>query len=708
MNGEPAATQLLERDRELERLTALLADTAAGEGGLAIVEGPAGVGKTSLLLSLREQARARGLTTLSATGAQLEGAFPFGVCHQLLNEVMAGLSPAERLEVLSGAAAHARPLFGEAPEPGPAPPGGDPLFSVVHGLYWLAANLAERSPLLVLVDDAQWVDEPSLRLLDYLGRRLEGLPIGLVVALRSGEPAQEHEALGALRSQPGASLVQLSPLSDEGVAMMVRRERRSATDLFCRECAEATGGNPFYLRELLSGGTIPARGVESIARSVLDRIERLGPDAQALTSAMAVLGDGIPIRWAASLGGLEPEEAASAADALVGAEVLEVDSDRLGFAHPIVRESVYANLPVARRAADHARAAEILSDEAAPADAIASQLLHGERLGNEWAVAALRSAAEEANREGAPDVAAGYLRRALEEPPPPADRPQLLLDAGLAEMLAADPRTIEHLREALEIADEPAVRATAAAALAAVLAFLARADDAATVLRGALRTLDENEPNLRGWLRGELIVMGLVDLRAKELVAEELEVARGEEPSSSPLLAVLAYEALTGGTADEAAELADRALHEGGLLAALPIEHPSVFFSISTLIATDRREQAVHCLDAAAASAVGSGSLRAYAAVTCLRGRAGYRWGRINEAESEARTAITLIVEHDWTVGKALGAAALADALVERGELERAKEVLDLVDPAREDDDSHGFQQWRETPRPADAEPRES
>ncbi len=197
MNGEPAATQLLERDRELERLTALLADTAAGEGGLAIVEGPAGVGKTSLLLSLREQARARGLTTLSATGAQLEGAFPFGVCHQLLNEVMAGLAPAERLEVLSGAAAHARPLFGEAPEPGPAPPGGDPLFSVVHGLYWLTANLAERSPLLVLVDDAQWVDEPSLRLLDYLGRRLEGLPIGLVVGLRSGEPAQEHEALGA-------------------------------------------------------------------------------------------------------------------------------------------------------------------------------------------------------------------------------------------------------------------------------------------------------------------------------------------------------------------------------------------------------------------------------------------------------------------------------------------------------------------------------
>ncbi len=145
---------------------------------------------------------------------------------------------------------------------------------------------------------------------------------------------------------------------------------------------------------------------------------------------MAVLGDGIPIRWAASLGGQEPEEAASAADALVGAEILEVDSDRLGFAHPIVRESVYANLPSARRAADHARAAEILSDEAAPADAIASQLLRGERLGNEWAVAALRSAAEEANREGAPDVAAGYLRRALEEPPQPRRPPTAAAGRG--------------------------------------------------------------------------------------------------------------------------------------------------------------------------------------------------------------------------------------------------------------------------------------
>ena len=125
--------------------------------------------------------------TLSARGSELERDFAYGLVRQLFEAPLVAASPPERAELLAGAAGRAARLFGVA-----APPDDvadallDPSFAILHGLYWLCANLGRRSPLLLCVDDVHWADQASLRFLNYLGRRLQELPIAVVAAARPG------------------------------------------------------------------------------------------------------------------------------------------------------------------------------------------------------------------------------------------------------------------------------------------------------------------------------------------------------------------------------------------------------------------------------------------------------------------------------------------------------------------------------------------
>jgi hypothetical protein len=168
--ADPSA--LLERERELDVLAQLVAATVAGRGAAAFVTGPAGIGKTSLLRAAADLASAAGMEVLSARGGEMEQEFAHGIVRQLFEPAVRALEPTARARMLCGAAAATAPIVDptSALPPGPA---AAP-FTVLHGLYWLCANLAARRPVLLAVDDAHWCDESSLRFLAYLQRRLEG------------------------------------------------------------------------------------------------------------------------------------------------------------------------------------------------------------------------------------------------------------------------------------------------------------------------------------------------------------------------------------------------------------------------------------------------------------------------------------------------------------------------------------------------------
>ena len=193
----------------------IAAAVRARAGGMLLIEGPAGIGKTSLLEAAARIATGSGASVMRARGGELERSFSFGVVRQLLETPVSALDPAERARVLSGAARSAAPVVdasaAAAPLPDEQAAAEERAFMVSHGLYWLVCNLADTAPLFLAVDDGQWCDASSARFLSYLARRLDELPVLLAVAVRSGEP--EGEAAETALGDGQARVLRPRPLS---------------------------------------------------------------------------------------------------------------------------------------------------------------------------------------------------------------------------------------------------------------------------------------------------------------------------------------------------------------------------------------------------------------------------------------------------------------------------------------------------------------
>ena len=135
---------LLDREDDLAAIDAALAKAIGGSGGILLIEGPPGIGKTALLDELLRRARALGITVLSARGGELERGFGFGVVRQLLEATVVGADAAERSRLLAGAARLSEPVFTDVSA---AEDTGDVAFATLHGLYWLVVNLDRTRPV---------------------------------------------------------------------------------------------------------------------------------------------------------------------------------------------------------------------------------------------------------------------------------------------------------------------------------------------------------------------------------------------------------------------------------------------------------------------------------------------------------------------------------------------------------------------------------
>src|SRR5215207_209601 len=410
-----AVEALLEREAELEAIADAVAAAVAGRGGVLVVEGPAGIGKTRLLAESGARARADGrATVLTARGGEFEQAFPFGVVRQLFEGPLAAMAEDERDAALSGAAAHAGLLLGQLGSgDGDPAAAGDEQFAIQHGLYWLVANIAARTPLVLVVDDAHWCDAPSLRWLAYLARRVDELPALLLIGARPAEPGVDALILGAIAAEPHARFVHPATLGDGSVAQLLTETLgREPEREFSAACLESTGGNPFLLgqlaRELAAAGVEPTAaaagrvidlGPQAVSRAVLLRLGRLPSPALEVAQAVAILGDRAELRQA---------------DALADANILDRGRP-LQFAHPIVRTAIHVELPPSARAEGHARAARLLHGDGARVETVASHLLETEPDRDAWVLEQLLAAARQAIAEGATDGAGPYLRRALKQ-----------------------------------------------------------------------------------------------------------------------------------------------------------------------------------------------------------------------------------------------------------------------------------------------------
>jgi DNA-binding CsgD family transcriptional regulator len=666
---------LLERGAELAGIDGLLAAACDGRGAVVVIEGPPGIGKSALLRACAQRAASLGMEGLQARGDDVSMESSFAAIRELLASVAdAG--------AFSGSAGLAAPVFtGEAE----VTPEADRAIAVLHGLYWLIADRCDHGAVALLVDDAHWLDPASARFLLYLARRIESLAAVLVVAQRRGEVSGPLTAL----SEQATLVLAPAPLSETGSGELVRRELgpRADADL-CRSCHEATGGNPFYLRELVadlrSEGRRPtvqvARSVRSlgagtVGRTVLVRIGRLGLDCDHLAEAIAILGPGAPLRHAASLADLDREAAEVAADRLRSADVLAPERE-LDFMHPIVHEALLAELPAARRAALHSGAARLLLGEDAPADRVAAHLLSAEPYGEAWVVDALRAAARQAMARGAPDAAASYLRRALAEPPAGDMRLEVLLGLGRAEALLPADDAFPALREALELAREPAQRARVGQELAHALLSVGRGDSVRALVESMLDDsgLDEE---VVARLEAHLLGGGATDLTATRRIVERtaprFALARRGEVNDPLMLAALASTGIvTGLSALEASGLARRALYDERLLRHL-IPYGG---AARALTWTEQFQNAGPAQEVGLAEAQRRGSAPMFMHASTVCSVTSLRLGELDQAEDHAQRAYELARE----IGSAHFAAMfLIPILAERGRLDDARAILDSL-----------------------------
>jgi AAA ATPase domain len=451
------AGDLLERERACDRLTQALAQ-GREHGRVMVVEGPAGIGKTRLLQWAVAEANQRGFRVLEGCGIELERAYPFGVLQQLLWCLVDELDGHPAL--LKGAAAAAgRVLAKELPDGRDARP--DPSYATLHGLYKVVVHASEDKPLLLVLDDAHWADPSSLRFVNFLASRVARLPVVVLVASRPRDPDGISELVIALSNHPSAELVGLHPLSEQATAAFVRaRVGPDAAKEFCAACHEVTAGNPFFLGALVNeaerrelaptpaaAAEVRAIAPDRVIQALLLRLGRLEPGACALAEAIAVLGDRSELRLAERLAGITHIEGRRAADQLVDAEVLR-PSSRLEFVHPIIRSAIYTQLSPHTRSDAHLCAARMLTAEHGQTALIAAHLLATAPLGEPWVLEQLRRAARDAERRGAPDSSATYLRRALREPMTPDERAAVLLELAIVEPHSS-PEMFAHVREAL-------------------------------------------------------------------------------------------------------------------------------------------------------------------------------------------------------------------------------------------------------------------
>jgi DNA-binding CsgD family transcriptional regulator/tetratricopeptide (TPR) repeat protein len=473
---------IIGREPDLARLRGLV-DPVPQAAQVLVVTGEAGMGKTVLLADAADQARSAGMRVLSVTGRESESKLAFAGLHQLLRPVLpaAARLPGRQAQALLGA-------LGLAADPIAA----GPLLTGVAVLT-LLCDLSERSPVLVVADDAHWLDRSSLDALAFAASRLDAERVVLLVGARGQIPPPGFDRsfpelhLGPLPAADAGRLLDAQPHPPRGRARAQVLAQAQGNPMALIELAKVIAEDPAASRRWAAE---PLPLTDRLSAVIASRFAALPEQAQAAL-LLAAVADGPDLSAAAGHGG-GPD-----ALILVPAEregLVTVDRAGLRFSHPLVRSAIYHSAPFAQRAVAHRRLAEALYDQP---DRRAWHLAAAALRPDEQVASLLEVTATQAQRRGGAAAAALAMERAAELSPDQTDRARRLVAAASIAVPTGQADWVQDLASrALAVTADPLLRMAARHDAGWALAYTGQSSAARVALISVAEEAARDQPTL--------------------------------------------------------------------------------------------------------------------------------------------------------------------------------------------------------------------
>jgi len=677
--GELPAQQpapIIGREAGLARLRALV-DPVPQASQVLLVTGEAGMGKTALLADAADRARSAGMRVLSVTGRESESRLAFAGLHQLLRPVLsaaAGL-PARQAQALLGA-------LGLSADPGAA----DPLLTGVAVLT-LLSDLSERSPVLVVADDAQWLDRSSLDALAFAGSRLDAERVVLLVGARGQAPPP-----GLDRGFPE---LHLEPLSAADAGRLLDGQPRPPRGRARAQVLAQAAGNPMALIELATVIADDPAASRRWAAEPLPLTDRL---TAVLTSRFAALPEQTQAALLLAAVADDPDLSAPAshgagpdARALMPAEqlgLIKIDRTGLRFSHPLARSAIYHSAPFALRAAAHRELANALHDQPdRRAWHLAAAALHPD----EQVAAQLEATAAQAQRRGGAAAAALAMERAAELSPDPGDQARRLVAAASAAVLTGQGDWVQELAaRALAVTADPELRLTARHDAGWALAWSGRRSAALSALISVAEEASRDLPALAWDALGSAATVAYQSgmPASRQAVSRTLDLLERQgppPPGRTPGIDVRAYKLWIRASADPIGSR-NQLLPDLRKIAGSPTEEPSLWRIASTAWILDESDLAITLLQDAMQRLRAPGVRGTSGGSLTLLGWAYIDTGRWDEALEVAAEAAGLAEANQMEIVAASAEVITATVLALRGDSGAARRhagrALAAVDPA--------------------------
>ena len=656
---------IIGREAGLARLRGLV-EPVPQASQVLLVTGAAGMGKTVLLADAAGRARSAGLRVLSVTGRESESRLAFAGLHQLLRPVLSGVAglPGRQAQALRGA-------LGLAADP-VAP---DPLLTGVAVLT-LLSDLSEHSPVLVVADDAQWLDRSSLGALAFAGSRLDAERVVLLVGARGQAPPPGFDRgfpelpLGPLPAADAGRLLDGQPVPPRGRARAQVLAQAAGNPMALIELATVVADDPAASRRWAAE---PLPLTDRLSAVLTARFAALPEPAQAAL-LLAAVADGPDLRAAATA---VPGPDARALTPAEQRGLITVDRTGLQFSHPLVRSAIYHAAPFARRAAAHRQLAAALPDQPdRRAWHLAAAALHPD----EHVAALLEATAAQAQHRGGAAAAALALERAAELSPDPADQARRLVAAASAAVPTGQADWVQDLAtRALAVTADPALRLTARRAAGWALAWSGRRTAALSALLSVTEEASRDQPALAWDALGSAATVAYQSGAAasRQAVSRALDLLERQGPPPSgqaPGIDVNVLRLWIRASADPIGSR-DQLLPYLRKIVGSPIEEPSLWRIASAACLLDESDLAITLLQDAMQRLRAPGVRGTSGGSLTVLGWAYIDTGRWDEALEAAAEAAGLAEANQMDIVAASAEVITATVLALRGDCGAARRM---------------------------------